>query len=387
MAELSILPGTGGEIACHVTVHDDLHALEAEWRAFEQRAVATPYQRFDWIAAYAGTLAAAANIRIVVARGADGAIDVILPLELVRGAGMTTATIPGGKHANFHMPLLSERATAMGAPAIRSMLRAAAEAMKGLDAFSFVSQPATWHGSANPFAAVNARPGASLAHAAMLDRKPEAALQRILSKDARKKLRWKARKLEELGPVSHAIARTPDEIARVLAVFLKQKEDRFREMNIDNPFSGKEMGEFLHRAAQGSGGDAPALALHYIACGERIAAIFGIAMNRYRASGMFISFNPDADIARASPGDLIVAQVMEHYGALGVEGFDLGLGEARYKETFCDIVEPVYDAVIPLTAKGHAFAVTSQAVLAAKRELKRHPALLALVRGALRKAS
>ena len=38
----------------------------------------------------------------------------------------------------------------------------------------------------------------------------------------------------------------------------------------------------------------------------------------------------------------------------GFNKFDLGIGDAAYKQVYCKDAEPLYDSVVPITAAGHS---------------------------------
>jgi CelD/BcsL family acetyltransferase involved in cellulose biosynthesis len=59
--------------------------------------------------------------------------------------------------------------------------------------------------------------------------------------------------------------------------------------------------------------------------------------------------------------------------------FDLGVGEARYKRTFCDEVDELVDLVVPATATGQVYAALTGAVIGAKRRLKASPRAMRVI--------
>lgn len=120
------------------------------------------------------------------------------------------------------------------------------------------------------------RPSPSNGYRLALSGDAEATLSRALSKDGRKKLRQKDKKLRELGPVAHRVARTAEEAEAILAAFLDQKRARFRELGLPNPFDDEATQTFLRRAARaGLAEGRPAIELHALMLGERIVASFG----------------------------------------------------------------------------------------------------------------
>ena len=95
---------------------------------------------------------------------------------------------------------------------------------------------------------------------------------------------------------------------------------------------------------------------------------------------MVNSFDSDPAIAKSSPGDLLLMKLVGAQCAKGRASFDLGIGEARYKATYCDAAVPLFDIVLPLNAKGRILAVKQALVSRAKSTLKKHPRAFAALR-------
>ena len=57
-------------------------------------------------------------------------------------------------------------------------------------------------------------------------------------------------------------------------------------------------------------------------------------------------------IARSSPGEMMVHAVVAEAIARGFSEFDLGVGEARYKDESCEAVEPLFDSALGVSARG-----------------------------------
>ncbi|HEY0354429.1 MAG TPA: hypothetical protein VGC68_12435, partial [Enterovirga sp.] len=84
-----------------------LDDVETLWRDFEREATASPYQRFEWMRAYAtAMIGGAGSLRVSILRDAAGRPLMILPLVVSRRYGLRIAAAVGGKHANFHLPLV-----------------------------------------------------------------------------------------------------------------------------------------------------------------------------------------------------------------------------------------------------------------------------------------
>ena len=290
---------------------------------------------------------AAASSRACSSSGtATAAPAFLIPLAIERRPGLCAAGAIGGKHANYHLPLMAAGAALPSPSALRALLRQAGRRL-GIDAYAFTNLPLSWRGVANPLA-FGGRPSPSNGYRLTLAGSAEEILARALSKDARKKLRQKDKKLRERGPVVHRVAATSAEIAPILSAFLTQKRDRFRATGIPDPFADAATQSFLHRACLAGLGEArPAIELHALTMGERVLATFGAAVDATRCCGMFTSFDADPEIARSSPGELLMLEVIRHQCAQGRRVFDLGVGEARYKSSLCDEVEELVDVYPP----------------------------------------
>jgi CelD/BcsL family acetyltransferase involved in cellulose biosynthesis len=228
----------------------------------------------------------------------------------------------------------------------------------------------------NPFA-TGGEPEASNGYGLTLEPDPDATVRRVFSADARKKLRSKEKRLIEAhGPVVYRRAETAEEANRFLTAFYAHKAVRFAAMGIADPYADPSIRAFLAAAAAGP---EAALEIHAlcIAEGGRVLATFGGAVTGQRYSGMMTAFDPDPDIARYSPGDLLLQHLVREQATRGRLGFDLGVGEARYKASICDETIELVEATIPVTLAGRAYGAIRQGLVRAKRGIKRDPRLYA----------
>ena len=386
-------------------IFHDLDSVSALWRGLEASpgAVATPYQRFDWVAAFVADEGGpeaggrGSSLRIMVLRDEGGRAQLLIPLRISRDGGFAVARVIGAKHANYHMPLYaSPQGAAIPAEEIEAALaRAGREA--GIDVYALDHQPRFWDGTANPLSARGA-PCASDAYGLLLGPDAESTLRRAFSGDARKKLRAKERKLvEALGPVEHRIGTSPEAVAAILEAFYAQKAARFAAMGVPNPYAGSAVRRFIARGTARGGapneaGDAardatqanrtPAIEVHALVATntDRILATFGAAVDQHRFSGMWTSFDTDPDLGRFSSGDLLLHRLIGQQTEAGRRVFDLGVGEARYKASICDETIELAQVLIPVSPRGHLYAAAARAAARAKHRMKRSPRLWEAVR-------
>src|SRR4051794_41642363 len=87
----------------------DLAAAEAIWRELEAVGTSSPYQRFDWQKAYVEALAESRGFEpcVLLVRDCDGRPCLLIPLAIERRPGLATAGAIGGKHADYHLPLIA----------------------------------------------------------------------------------------------------------------------------------------------------------------------------------------------------------------------------------------------------------------------------------------
>ena len=352
--------------------------LEA-WRDLEAQAPCSIYQTRAFVLPWLETLGRKARLSpfFVLARDNDDRPAALLCLGLRRRGPLRVAMWLGGKDSNFNMPLL-RRPNLWSEADLRRLLREAARACDGAgpDVFELANQPLSWHGVDNPLAKLPNSESPSFAYGAVLLDTVDKLFAAKLSKDARRKLRKKEAKLESLGAVSHRVVSSREEQRNVLETFLAQKVERFRARGIVSEFAAPEMRAFIEQASAPSGSG---IELHALFAGDRIVAVYGGGAHAGHWSGMFSSFDGDDEIARTSPGDLLLMRIVADCCAAGHRHFDLGIGEAAYKTALCDDAIPLVDVIVPMNLQGRAYAVGARLKLTAKRTIKRNPRLLGIV--------
>ena len=370
-----------------IDVHEDAVAANAAWEKLEETCPGSIYQtrRFllPWLAAFAGPLGI--TPMLVVAHDAQGAPVAFLPFGVREQGPFRVAEFLGGKDSNANMGLFSPGFDFSRDDLVSLLRAAAAKARLSPDIFRLANQPERWEDGPNPLDIFPHQASASFLHGARLTVDAAAFVKAHLSKDAAKKLRKKRQKLESMGAVAHVVARDETTARRILDAFFEQKLARFREKNIESVFETAEARAFMESAAlAGLEDGAPALELQALTLDDRIIATYGGGVHRGRLHLMVNSFDGDIEIARCSPGDLLLQSIIEAGCAAGLTSFDLGIGEARYKDSWCDESVAMFDSIMPVSAKGRIYAHFESLRLNAKRWVKQSdwawPLLLRLLR-------
>jgi CelD/BcsL family acetyltransferase involved in cellulose biosynthesis len=237
----------------------------------------------------------------------------------------------------------------------------------------------SWAGEANGLTGLTGQPSPNAAFATALIPDAELLFAQKLSKETQKKLRKKKLRLATVAPLTFACPDQGAGNAAILDAFFAQKTTRFRDQNIVSEFEDPAMRDFIERAST-KGPYGQGIELHALYCGTRIAAVYGGAAHRGHWSGMFNSFDAAYDIARSSPGDLLLMNIMSQQCLAGTKQFDLGIGEARYKTIFCGDAVELYDSFLAVNNKGRLFLLIQALALRTKSGIKSHRGLFHLFR-------
>lgn len=370
-----------GRAFARVDISDDFEEARGAWAEIEASAAASPYQSLAFARDWRLTLGASQDVlpMIVVARDEKGTIVALLPLGRFRRGPLHLATFLGGRCANYQMGLFRP-GVAWSRGEVEELLQAAARRAKPpIDAFMFISQPESWNGAANPLAEIPGQPSPSFAYASALPGSFEQWRDTHFSKASQKKFRKKAKKLEAIGPLSHARAAGAEQAGAFLEAFFAQKRARARALGLANEFEDEATIAMLERLSglTGAGGGAPILELHALRAGERIVATFGGFADEHGLFGMIISHDTAPAVAASSPGELLIMNVARDAIERGLAILDLGVGEARYKNECCETAVPLFDSAFAVSTLGRLAAAGFLAARRLKRRVKQSPRLFA----------
>ncbi len=352
-------------------VFDRLADAREDWTVLRETADVSPYQNYDFVAAWFETIGRARALEpmIVVARRSDGRPLALFPLATREAAGLRVAEFLCGRESNFNIGLFHPG----GGLDWRGLLLAAARGRpKPPDLLYLRNQPRGFGAFENPLLGRDACPSPSFAYGTALPADVD-ALDCQTSKAARKKLRKKERRLTELGEVVFEHCASGGRAREIIAALIAQKSALLAAKGAAGLFAAPEMRAFLERACHTGALEVHALRLS----GRVIATYVGLAMDG-RFSALANSYDMDEEIARCSPGDILLRAVMRDLVERGFAYFDLGVGEARYKEAVCDETIALYDLVMPVTMRGALAAPLLRIFLDGKRRVKQTPWLSSL---------
>jgi CelD/BcsL family acetyltransferase involved in cellulose biosynthesis len=357
----------------------DMASAEPHWRRLEETGVLTPYQRFDWVAGWQRHVGAAQNVSPLLLTAFDKAGEplFIWPLGSETKPHIKVARFLGGKHANYNFGPWRRDFTC-DSVVLRALIDWIAEVRPDLDTIELTNQPETWEGMKNPFLMLAHQRSPSDGFKLSLTGNADEQLSRMLSNSMRSRLRNKERKLEKIAGYRYVRATTESEVERYLGEFLKQKAPRLAAQGIENIFASSETVDFMQEACLRDLGEGkPVIEIHALDSDGEMLAMFAGVNDGNRFSSMFNSYTL-GDASRHSPGLVILTHIVRDCMARGLKTFDLGVGEAHYKNFFSDEPEPLFDSYFGLSPRGQALAAVCSAKAMVKRWVKRSPRLLQL---------
>ena len=354
------------QLISSIEAHASWQSVADEWRFLEEACLISGYQTRKWATPWLRTVGSALGLEqlLIVGRDENGSPAALFVLTVSPGGRIRVASYAGGRDANINMPLVRPDVLLDRSAVYRMLTEGSRNA--GVDAFSLLNQPQQWAGATHPLAHLPQQPSPSLLHGTYLPEGSE-AITGQMNGDARKRMRWRLRKLEDVGPVGFIQAKTRDEIVSVVDAFRRQKKVRIEAMGVSNGFDIDLVAAFIEEAALA---DDPGMELCALMAGDRVVAMYAGVLHAGCYHAMVNSYDTDAEVARTSPGELVTIRLLESLCDRGVSAFDLGVGEAAYKDRWCDRHEPLFDSMIGVTAKGKAYALACSTRQSVKRQIK-----------------
>jgi CelD/BcsL family acetyltransferase involved in cellulose biosynthesis len=357
-----------------VDIIRDLEAAEPTWRSFESR-FCTPYQRFDFLAAWQRQVGAPEGLTpfIVVGHDSERRPLFVLPLTLETALGVRCAKFMGGKHATFNMALWDRDFAAAATAADLRIMVSAIAAHGEADVLALHQQPLNWRDLQNPLALLPHQ--SSVNDCPLLAIEPGADRTTLISSSFRRRLKGKERKLQQLAGYRYHIAATHADVTRILNWFFRVKPQRMAEQKLPNVFAEPGVENFVRATCLTEvAGGGRVIDIHALECDDEVIAIFAGVADGHRFSMMFNTYTMSGN-AKFSPGLILMRNIIDHYAALNYRALDLGIGADEYKRLFCKSDEPIFDSFIPLTWRGRPAASAMSGANRAKRLVKRNPAL------------
>ncbi|HEX3504371.1 MAG TPA: GNAT family N-acetyltransferase [Xanthobacteraceae bacterium] len=364
-------PGAAPEISFRI--HTSLAAVESEWRRFEQGAAATPFQTYEWLAAWHRHIGIRSGVVpvIVVGHLATGEVAFILPLAIHQRPPLRRLSWLGQDLCDYNAPLLSRdfcrRVSTESFHGLWRRLQAQMQSDRETryDWIDFEKMPATIGTEINPFIGFELTPNANSAHMMYLGDDWETFYRAKRSSATRRHDRAKHKRMAQFGDVRFVTAAAPADARTALETLMRQKGLAFSRKGISDMFARPGCREFFLDFASNP-------ATRHLAHVSRLeigsidaAVNFGIV--RGDCYYHILSSYCDGRVAHFGPGALHLRELMAHAINLGLRKFDFTIGDERYKNEWCDEQLRLFDYSAAATWRGWP----ASALCAARRRLKR----------------
>ncbi len=355
-----------GRISLSIT---DLASIEADWESLQATAPCTGPQTYDWAKAWVRHVLGpeGRDPIIVLGHAPNGALLFLWPLEMKKIASLRVLEWLGADHANYTMGLFTPETASRFTGDDMSALLAEVGRHTGAVGAILTAQPFAWDGVPNPFAKLPHQKAPSAGYAVTLG--DFTALYRgRFSKRSRGTLERKERKLAESGKIIYRWCETRDEKLALLDTIFAQKSKQLAAMGVKDIFDAR-VRAFYREIALLEGDNPSRLRLGYLKIGDSVLATFSGTLWHNRL-GVALSSLAEDERQRQSPGALLLKHQIEEASAKGIAFYDIGVGQARHKDEWCDVIQPLFDSFVALRPQGLLLTLPLAAMARLKRAIK-----------------
>lgn len=353
----------------------DVRALEAEWLRFQDEAAGTFFQTYQWCSAWLASAGAAQSVTPLIVTGRDpsGTLVFLLPFCIRKRQRCRVLEWMGGQQMTYGYGLYDRAFQRDAASWFAIQGWAILSKLEGVDAIDLAEMPAHWEGSAHPLTSWFTLAGPNCSYLLRLDGDFEAVYGRKRSGETRRGNRKRDAKLHKAAKIEVGLPRDRDHAHRLIEQMFEQQRSRLAESGIHGVFNEHER-QFVHRLIDLPDHMQPVLLPCYMTADGELEAV---ALGGLHGGGFWalISSLGSPRLRRYSPGDALLRRTIETCCGMGLTFFDFSSGSFDYKLAWADEEVRLHHAVRGLTPHGYAWAMMRVARLAAKRLVKRTPAL------------
>jgi CelD/BcsL family acetyltransferase involved in cellulose biosynthesis len=377
---MPVMSRRSGASAIQLTVHENLAAVEATWRAFEIEADCTAFQTFAWHDAWQRTIGDRTRARPAIVEGRDGGrLLFIMPLAVEHGLLARRLVWHASDLCDYNQPLLAsnffERVPAEGFAALWDEIGASIRTRHslGYDVVILEGMPESIGGHDNPFRQLRVTPHSSSAYMMRIAGDWDTFYRDKRSSATRRHDRSKRKRLAESGAVSFTTAATACDAEITLDAFFAQKAASFAARGVPN-FLARPGTRDFYRAVASDPSLSGIVHVSRLQVGSLAAAANLGMVFRGRYYHILASYDGGA-ISRFGPGTAHLHALIDYALQRGCTEFDFTVGDEPYKRDWCDQVTRLYDFRGAQTLRGGAVVAGARVASRVKRSIKHSPLL------------
>ncbi len=362
-----------------IEAFSDISPLEDDWLDLERRHLPSIYQHFRWVRTAIETIDK--NGRPFVVTGRIGSkLCFILPMVIEPGF-VKVLRWAGGSHANICGGIFTPQAAELlDKETLRALFRLIGKAVGGFAMLQLDNQLSQCGDLDNPILKLPYSTAINPMFKMDLSEGFDAMLEAGNAKRKRKSFRRQVRIAEDNGGFELFIPRSETDIREAVREFRELKSIRFKELGIADVFAPEEAGAFLERLAllPPRDGIRP-LEFAVLKIGGKTRAMYAGAFlqNYYQAAVNAISSD---ELTNISPGEMLLYLFVEHMAGNGIVALDLGVGEERYKRSWCQFQDKLFNTILPLNLQSVPVAVGMKSAKMVKRYLRNNPKVWQLLK-------
>jgi CelD/BcsL family acetyltransferase involved in cellulose biosynthesis len=335
-----------------VEIHDSMSGnLLAIYDGLMKADFSTPFQNRAWLQSWQEHVGKPSAVMPVMVIGRHaGKPNFAMPLSRQNYRGLRTLTWQGQTLDDYCGPVGSQHALqSLSETHVHSLFKLIATAVGGVDVVRLEKQRASYGACLNPFVSDSSIRYHVATHRTRLGSNWEEYLSSKRSAKSRSRMRSKFKSLCKMGKVSMRFSQNPQDAAKLVSLGLEMKSRQLSARGHPNPFASPLVQEHLVNSFAGQCPtetwvaslflDEKPLAISYGFKNPQSWLLYQVAME----NGEYDAF---------SPGSHLIMFIMQHCCEQNVQEFDFSLGDEAYKMDWCEISEPLFTSILPLTPKG-----------------------------------
>ena len=362
----------------------DIRMLRPEWQALGSKTSCSIYQTYAWVSTALETLHQD-DIPLILTGRSNGRLEFILPL-VITGSWIKSVCWIGESHANIGSGLYSEEFLKSGDKIDLALLKHFACQLGSAPLFTCLLNQQPLVGSfPDPMAGIPSITGVNNFYQMDLSNGFDALLRAGNAKRKKSRFRSRVKQANAAGGYELVRAENSQEALEAVGEFLKLKEQRFKELGITDVFSSEKAVNFIRKNADAreENGINPMI-IFLLKIGGKNRAVFAAGKNNKKLNGQLNAISVD-ELSRIGPGELLLHLVAEKLAGEGYQSLDLGVGNERYKISWCQHELETRAAIVPLNIAAIPFAGFARFQHTLKMLIRNNPSAWNIVKSIRRK--
>lgn len=269
--------------------------------------------------------------------------------------------------SDYNAPVMYPAVRDWDTKTVRMIWNAVCEHIPAFDVAILDKMPESVDGLRNPFCLLETSPREGSGHGAALSGTWKEFSAKLPS---RNNLRRLTRRLGERGSLIFEVAATPEQCDVAMEALIKYKRERSLETIGYDPLDRPGYRDYLNKARELVYPSGP-VCVFTLKLDDRVIAANFCCLAGSRLIGQICSFDPQW--YEYSPGRLLFEKIFEWCFSNGVTFYDFGIGDETYKDSYCDVVFPLHDAVFSSSAKGIVSLLWRETIDRIRKAAKRNP--------------